>query len=114
MKQLATTIVLLLAILTFGSCNKATQPAHEAATKRYHLKGKVISVDKRAKMVNIDGEAIPDFMDAMIMPYPIKPADELDKLSPGDAITADVVVDGYNSWLENIVVTGHSAATTTK
>ena len=77
--------------------------------KRYHLKGKVVSVDKRANMVNVDGEEIPGFMGAMTMPYPVKPVSELDKLAPGDAITADVVVQDDNSWLENIAVTGHSA-----
>jgi hypothetical protein len=35
---------------------------------------------------------------------------ELDKLAPGDAITADVVVQDDNSWLENVAVTSHSAA----
>jgi Cu/Ag efflux protein CusF len=48
-------------------------------------------------------------MGAMTMPYTVKPASELDKLAPGDAITGDVVVQDDNSWLENVVVTGHSA-----
>jgi Cu/Ag efflux protein CusF len=48
-------------------------------------------------------------MGAMTMPYQVKPASELDKLAPGDAITADVVVQDDNSWLENVAVTGHSA-----
>ena len=83
-----------------------------APAKRYHLKGKVVSVDKRANMVNVDGEDIPGFIGAMTMPYTAKPASGLDKLAPGDAITADVVVqdDNGNSWLENVVVTGHSAS----
>jgi hypothetical protein len=46
----------------------------------------------------------------MIMPYLVKPAGELDKLSPGDLVTADIVVEGDDSWLENVVVTGHSSA----
>lgn len=78
--------------------------------KRYHLKGKVVSVDKQAHMLNVDGEAIPGFMSAMTMPYNVKPESQLDKLSTGDAITADVVIQGDDSWLENISVTSHSAA----
>ena len=95
------------------SCNKsANQPGatSQATSKRYHLKGKVVSIDKRANMANIDGEDIPGFMGAMTMPYVVKPASELDKLAPGDAITADVVVQDDDSWLENIAVTGHSSA----
>ena len=111
---------LLLFVLSSVACNKGenqptvVMPPQVPAAKRYHLQGKVLSVDKRANMLNVDGEAIPGFMAAMTMPYKVKPATELDKLSPGDAIAADVVVQGDNSWLENIVVTGHSAAPASK
>ncbi len=110
---------LLLTIIT-ASCNKPNQSTMQQASpaqapaKRYHLKGKVFSIDKQAKMVNVDSEAIPDFMDAMTMPYQVKPEAEMDKLSPGDAITADVVVQDEKAWLENIAVTGHSAAPASK
>ena len=108
-------VVAVLAAMTL-CCNKSSnqptvvEPSQvKPAAKRYHLKGKVVSVDKRASMVNIDGEDIPGFMSAMTMPYPVKPVSELDKLSAGDAITADVVVQEDNAWIENVVVTGHSA-----
>ncbi len=99
-------------MLTMAGCNKSTNQsgsaAQAASAKRYHLKGKVVSIDKRANMANIDSEEIPGFMAAMTMPYIVKPASELDKLAPGDAITGDLVVQGDDSWLENVVVTGHS------
>jgi len=102
-------VCLLTALLTVA-CDKSSNPPTAsqvtAAVKRYHLKGKVVSVDKRSNMVNVDSEDIPGFMGAMTMPYQVKPATELDKLSAGDAITADVVVQDDNSWLENIVVSG--------
>jgi len=85
-------------------------PQVKADAKRYHLTGKVVSVDKQAHMLNIDGDAIPGFMSAMTMPYNVKPESQLDKLSPGDSITADVVLEGDNAWLENIAVTAHAAA----
>jgi protein SCO1/2 len=80
--------------------------------KRYAFRGKVISVDKNAGTANIDNEPISGFMDAMIMPYTIKPASTLDQLQPGDTITADVVVVQADNkyWLENVKVTGHSQA----
>jgi protein SCO1/2 len=115
-----TEAALLLLLLTLVACNKGeNQPTvvmtpQVTAAKRYHLQGKVVSVDKRANMLNVDGKAIPGFMSAMTMPYNVKPETQLDKLSPGDAIIADVVVQGDNSWLENIAVTGHSSAPATK
>jgi protein SCO1/2 len=100
----------LLVAFSTAACNHASQQSASPspAAKRYHLKGKVVAIDKQAKMANIDAEAIPDFMGAMTMPYQIKPEDELNKLSPGDAITADVVDSDDSYWLENVVVTGHS------
>jgi protein SCO1/2 len=109
---------LILICITFSvACNQKSQPTVTVppqATpqpKRYHLKGKVVSVDQKSKMLNVDGEDIPGFMPAMTMPYEVKPETELDKLKPGDAITADVVVQDDKGWLENIAVTGHSAPT---
>lgn len=101
MKNPKAVTFICLAVALSTSCNKT--PA--TAAKRYHLKGKVVSIDKQGKMANIDSEAIPDFMGAMTMPYTVKPEGELDQLKPGDAITADVVVQDEGAWLENIVVT---------
>jgi len=44
----------------------------------------------------------------------VKPASELDKLAAGDVITADVVVQGDDSWIENVTVTAHGTATAPK
>ena len=85
-----------------------------ASAKRYPLKGKVVSIDERGHMVNVDSEAIPGFMDAMTMPYVVKPADELSQLHPGDSITAEIVVQGDNNWLENIKVTAPTTPAMTK
>ena len=107
--NLAIKAALLVLLAMLVACNKASnQPTvqQSASAKRYHLKGKVVSIDKQSKMANIDSEAIPDFMDAMTMPYNVKPESELDKLKPGDAITADFVVQDGQAWLENIAVGG--------
>src|ERR1700757_3132239 len=108
-------VTICLTALFAVACNQKSQPTVTVPpqvtpqAKRYHLKGKVVSVDQKSKMLNVDGQDIPDFMPAMTMPYEVKPEAELDKLKPGDAITADVVVQDDKAWLENISVTGHSA-----
>ena len=117
--QLVLPIALCILIACTISCKKTApqstdEPAAQSSIKRYHLKGKVVSTDKQSKMLNVDSEAIPDFMGAMTMPYKVQPESELDKLSPGDAITADVVVQDDNAWLENIAVTNRPAAPASK
>lgn len=104
--------ILLLACslaLTAASCNKkSAESASQAHSKQFHLKGKVVSIDDRGKMVNVDSEAIPGFMDAMTMPYRVKPDSELKMLHPGDLVSASLVVEDDGAWLESIIVTGHS------
>lgn len=86
-----------------------TQTATQVATpggKRYQLTGKVLSVTKEAGSANIDAAAIPGFMGAMAMPYPIPDEKALANLATGDEIAADVVITGDGKYhLENIVVT---------
>ena len=108
-------LILIALLFLFTACNQA--PSQTSATtvqastaKRYQLKGKVVSIDKPSKMAIINGEDVPGFMAAMTMPYQVKPESELDKLSPGDSITADIVVQNDSGWLENIVVTAHASS----
>ncbi|MFZ0143708.1 MAG: SCO family protein [Candidatus Sulfotelmatobacter sp.] len=100
-------------LVVSAACNRA--PSGPGATnaqsgvKRFAFKGKVMSVDKNSRTANIDNEPIAGFMDAMVMPYTIKPASSLDQLQPGDSITADVIVQPDNTyWLENVKVISHS------
>ena len=107
-------IFLLCSTFIASSCHRSKPPA----TKRYPFTGRIISVDPRAESANIDGDLIQGFMEPMVMTYKIKPASMLRQLSPGDSISAEVVVVDHDPrdenadsdyWLENVKVTGHAA-----
>ena len=104
-------VCLLLGLAACSSQPPQTEPQAQTAApaasepERHDLHGKVVSIDKGAKSVTVDHAEIPGFMGAMAMPYPVKDESLLDKLSPGDQVNAQVVVDGSGSmWLENIEV----------
>ena len=80
------------------------QPEQPPGPHRYSLRGRVVSVEKEKQQLVVDHEAIPGFMMAMSMPYAVKDPRLIDLVSPEDQITADVVVNGNDVWLENIVV----------
>jgi protein SCO1/2 len=80
-----------------------TTEAKDTSVKRYNLTGRVVSIDKANQSINIDGDEIPGFMAAMTMPYQVKDAGTLEKLSPGDQIKAVIVVGSDGAYLENIV-----------
>jgi protein SCO1/2 len=73
----------------------------------YKLRGKVVSTNPSTGEVTLNHEAIPGFMDAMVMPYKLKDASILSELHPGDVITADVLVSpdpNADVLLDHIVV----------
>ncbi len=107
-------LTLIAVAIFFPACHRAP------AAKHYPFTGRIISVDTQSHSALIDGDNIPDYMDPMAMSYTVKPATMLSQLSPGDAISADLVVikaknedDEPESWLENIKITGHSTPTPT-
>ncbi|MGH9758429.1 MAG: copper-binding protein [Candidatus Acidiferrales bacterium] len=99
--------VMLLAAFAAGMLGCGT-PRNQA--KKYPLKGTITSVNVQGGYVVVDGEAIPGMMGAMKMPYVIRDPKELEKLSAGDTISADIAVTNDGDALENIVVTGKKEA----
>jgi protein SCO1/2 len=105
-------ILFFLGVVTAGCSHTVqeeanTPQAKQQNVKRYKLVGKIVSLDTTQKTVTVDGQDIPGFMAAMVMPYAVLHANQLNGLEPGDEITADVVVNqsDMSAHLENIVVT---------
>ena len=94
---------LTIGIVIVGTGLIGCRGQSQSQGKRYDLKGKVVSVDKRGRQVIITHETIPDFMEAMTMPFSLKDEWALDKLAPDDTVQATLVVDGDRSWLEDLV-----------
>jgi protein SCO1/2 len=88
--------------LTNATDAKIAAEAKDTGVRRYTLTGRVVSIDKSAQSINVDGDEIPGFMAAMTMPYPVKDVAALDKLSPGDQIKAEIVLGNEGAYLENI------------
>ncbi len=80
----------------------ACRPA--APEQRYELKGKVTQVDQKGRTVTVYHEAIPGYMEAMIMPFKLRDERLLNDLAEGDRLQATLVVAGLRSWLDDVVV----------
>jgi protein SCO1 len=102
-----------LACFVLAGC-RSGQNSHDQSNsgiKIYHLRGKVVSTDAPHAIVVLDHEAIPDFMEAMTMPYQLKDPSIISELHPGDVITADVLVSKSGQQtvlLDHIVVVAQS------
>ena len=82
--------------VAFSACRRNEQ--------RYDLTGKVVMVEKEKHLVTISHDEISGLMPAMTMPFTVPKQDDIDRLAPGDQLTATLVVDGSQSWLEDLFV----------
>jgi protein SCO1 len=106
---IAVAISLTLGLVGCSSPKPAQSQQPEQGPRRYSLAGRVVSVNPASQQVVVDHGDIPGFMSAMTMPYPVKNPNLLTPLAPDDEIKADVVVNGSDIYLENIVVTKKAA-----
>jgi protein SCO1/2 len=102
--------LILASAFSISSCHRSKTPVVE----RYPFTGRVVSLDAQAQSAIIDGDAIPGFMEAMAMPYKVKPAATFNQLHPGDSISAEVVVQRDTDsevppdyWLESVKTIAH-------
>jgi protein SCO1/2 len=59
-------------------------------------------IEPERKSVTIQHESIPDYMEAMTMPFRVKDAKELDGLQPGDTVWFRLWVGPDESWVDKI------------
>lgn len=104
MKSLRLLVLMLLLVIAgvSGSCRRSSE-------LRYDLKGKVVLVEREKHLVTIAHEEIEGLMPAMTMPFTVPNKSDLEFLAPDDQVTATLVIDGSDSWLENLIITRQSA-----
>jgi len=102
--RLVISLVLLLALTAFSGCRRNTSNA-----KRYEFKGKVLTVEKDKHLVTVSHEEVKGLMDAMTMPFMVRDEWVFDQAATGDQITATLVVEETESWLENVVIVKSNA-----
>jgi protein SCO1/2 len=99
-------VITFLLLFSVAACRKDT-----SNQKRYELTGKVLNVEPDKHQITVAHEDIKDYMPAMTMPFTLREDWPFKVLATGDHITATLVVDGTESWLEEIVITQESADT---
>ena len=96
----AVVAVALMATLVTG----CTTPVPEA--RRYEMVGQIMAVRPDTREVEVKHNDIPGFMPAMTMTYIVKDAAVLQGRTPGDLITATLMVSPGDAWLTVVTKTG--------
>jgi protein SCO1/2 len=96
---------LLLLLIVISCLAGATSCRRTSGNEqRYELKGKVVIVEPEKHLVTITHEDIKGYMPGMTMPFTVPNDADLKMLVPNAEVTATLVVDGSQSWLENLFV----------
>lgn len=83
-------IPVILVLAALAGCSRPAE--NTGAMHHYPLTGKIVALDAKSQTAMIDAAAIPNFMEAMTMEYPIKSKAEFRTLHVGDRIRATVNV----------------------
>jgi protein SCO1/2 len=112
-------LILLLSLsVALAGCHNSSNSAVDSQPdqyKTYPLRGKVISTNAAKGEVTLDHQAIPGFMEAMIMAYKLRDTRIIGELHPGDLVTADIMVPqndgvGGDTVVDHFVVIGQAKA----
>lgn len=78
--------------------------ARAQAPKQYPVTGMVVSVNAPSRVFTASIQAIPDYMQAMTMPFEVRQASDLQGLRPGIVVAFTLVVDARTSYATGIRV----------
>ena len=92
-------IVVLLATV---ACARAPEP------REYELNGQILAVERDSRQVLIQHQDIVGFMPGMTMPFTVNDESLLDDKTPGDVVTATLVVEEVGAYLSTLTTTGHA------
>ena len=98
MKRLATAVVLALLL----ACAEKERPLSEAGEKLYVVRGVVVSRNAADNSLKIDHEAIPGFMEAMVMDYNVRGAEVGTLPADKSRIEAKLHVTDRAYWITDI------------
>lgn len=102
MRRIALLTLLAFALVAFACETRKPKPPSEPGETLYALKGTILSRDREANSLRIDHEAVPGFMAAMTMDYPVRGA-EVDSLPADRAlVVARLHVHDNRYWITDV------------
>src|SRR5262245_42072372 len=74
------------------------------AAKQFPVTGLVLKVDRSRRTLSVSCQSIPGYMDAMVMPFDVRQAKDLDGLAPGMTVDFTLVVEKGSNYAERIQI----------
>lgn len=98
---------LILTLILGASLACRSNPESKGAARHYHVTGRVMALDAKNQTISLDASAIPGYMEAMRMDYPVPSRKDFDSLHVGNQIQATVnVYDSGDYDLSSVQASG--------
>jgi len=92
-----------IAILLLATCRKHDdKPLSVPGEKLYTVEGRIVGRDVAGNLLRVDHKAIPGFMEAMTMDYPVRGARVQSLPSDASRVTARLHVTDTAYWLTDV------------
>jgi protein SCO1/2 len=98
---------LLVAVIIGGNPAFAAPATADQIEHSYSAHGIVRQISSDRRAATIQHEAIPGYMGAMTMDFPVQDTNELAGISPNDEITFKLVVTTNADWIEGVRFVSH-------
>jgi protein SCO1/2 len=93
---------LLVVLFSLLACGEKAKPLSEPGEKLYPVRGAIVSRNGGANSVRLDHEAIPGFMEAMVMDYDVRGADVASLPPDKTRVEAKLHVTSRSYWLTDV------------
>jgi protein SCO1/2 len=101
-RSAALTLIAVLFLVACGDRGRKEKPLSVPGEKLYTLEGRITGRDVAANLLRVDHKAIPGYMEAMTMDYPVRGAG-VQSLPPDNSrITARLHVIDTAYWLTDV------------
>jgi protein SCO1/2 len=106
-------LVLPLVLLLVAGCKPATTPGDaNSGLPTYTAHGVIQKIPADRHLVTIAHDAIPGYMPAMTMDFPVRDTNALTGLSPGDIVNFQLVLGTNDDWVQNLQRVGQTTLAT--
>jgi protein SCO1/2 len=101
-RSAAFALIVVLLLASCGDRGKKEKPLSVPGEKLYTLKGVITGRDASDNAVRVNHEAIPGYMEAMTMDYPVRGAAVQSLPSDNSRVTAKLHVTDTAYWLTDV------------
>lgn len=103
-------LLMVLLFLAMAGCSR-NEKGKEAELVTFKLRGEVVGLSPEKGRMTIAHEEIPDYMQAMTMPFKIKDSTLFAGIEVGDTVEGTLAVSRTESWIANLAVVGKGEST---